>query len=202
MLPAGTLAGSTILLLSLAWGFSVILGRCDINERGLAQDKTLTRRWDLTGTGVTVDKDVGQGAAIMAASVLLYGIVQVGWVLPRIRDMLNPEGKMCGCRVGAGCIGCLRMCRALRMLQVPAFLGASDSPQAALAGAVICLSACVGYCIYSVLFPGLQKRRIDAARRKVGVKVLCSALIFLYCLPLSLCYTLLHSCTTTLLPLS
>lgn len=74
----GTLAGSTILLLSLAWGFSVILGRCDINERGFAQDKTLTRRWDLTGTGVTVDKDVGQGAAIMAASVLLYGIVQVG----------------------------------------------------------------------------------------------------------------------------
>lgn len=62
------------------------------------------------------------------------------------------------------------------MLQVPAFLGASDSPQAALAGAVICLSACVGYCIYSVLFPGLQKRKIDAARRKVGA-VLCSALI-------------------------
>jgi hypothetical protein len=40
--------------------------------------------------------------------------------------------------------------------------------QAALAGAVICLSACVAYCVYSVLFPGLQKRRIDAARRKVS----------------------------------
>lgn len=88
LLPAsvlpGTLAGSTILLLSLAWGCSVILGRCDINARGLAQDKTLTRGWDLFNTGVTVDRDVGQGAAIMAASVLLYGIVQVrhsqwGW---------------------------------------------------------------------------------------------------------------------------
>jgi hypothetical protein len=77
MYRAGTLAGSTILLLSLAWGCSVILGRCDINERGVAQDKTLTRKWDLFNTGVTVDKDVGQGAAIMAASVLLYGIVQV-----------------------------------------------------------------------------------------------------------------------------
>jgi hypothetical protein len=42
--------------------------------------------------------------------------------------------------------------------------------QAALAGAVICLAACVGYCIYSVLFPGLQKRRIDAARRKVSAR--------------------------------
>lgn len=76
-LLSGTLAGSTILLLSLAWGCSVILGRCDINARGLAQDKTLTRGWDLFNTGVTVDRDVGQGAAIMAASVLLYGIVQV-----------------------------------------------------------------------------------------------------------------------------
>lgn len=44
----------------------------------MAKDKTLTRKWDLFNTGVTVDKDVGQGAAIMAASVLLYGIVQVG----------------------------------------------------------------------------------------------------------------------------
>lgn len=40
--------------------------------------------------------------------------------------------------------------------------------QAALAGAIICLSACLGYCVYSVLFPTLQQRRIDAARRKVG----------------------------------
>lgn len=73
----GTLAGSTVLLLSLVWGCSLVLGRCDINARGVAQDKTLTRRWDWLTTGVTVDKDVGQGAAIMAASVLLYGIVQV-----------------------------------------------------------------------------------------------------------------------------
>lgn len=43
----------------------------------MAQDKTLSRRFDLFSTGVTVDRDVGQGAAIMAASVLLYGIVQV-----------------------------------------------------------------------------------------------------------------------------
>jgi hypothetical protein len=59
----------------------VLLGRCDINKQGTAQDKTLTRGWDLFNTGVTVDRDVGQGAAIMASSVLLYGIVQVGRVM-------------------------------------------------------------------------------------------------------------------------
>lgn len=41
---AGTLAGSTVLLVSLAWGFSVILGRCDLSDRtGRAVDKKLTR---------------------------------------------------------------------------------------------------------------------------------------------------------------
>jgi hypothetical protein len=106
VLLTGTLAGSTILLLSLAWGFSVILGRCDINERGFAQDKTLTRGWDWFNTGVTVDKDVGQGAAIMAASVLLYGIVQV-----------------------------------------PAFLGATDSPQVSLTWGVGGSEAWLEWCM-------------------------------------------------------
>jgi hypothetical protein len=48
---AGTLAGSSVLLLSLAWGFSVLLGRCDLNEQGVAIDKKHTRGWDLTRTG-------------------------------------------------------------------------------------------------------------------------------------------------------
>jgi drug/metabolite transporter (DMT)-like permease len=38
--------------------------------------------------------------------------------------------------------------------------------QAALVGAVACLSSMIGYCAYSVLYPQLQQRRIDAARRK------------------------------------
>jgi hypothetical protein len=42
--PQGTLAGSTVLLLSLAWGCSVILGRCDLSDTtGRAMDKRLTR---------------------------------------------------------------------------------------------------------------------------------------------------------------
>ena len=41
---AGTLAGSTILLLSLGFGISVILGRCDLSDvNGRAIDKQLTR---------------------------------------------------------------------------------------------------------------------------------------------------------------
>ncbi len=39
----GTLAGSTVMMLSIAWGGSLIVGRCDIDPRGIAKDKTLTR---------------------------------------------------------------------------------------------------------------------------------------------------------------
>ena len=49
--PTGTLAGSTILLLSLAWGGSVLLGACDLDDKGKAKDKVLTRGWDLKNTG-------------------------------------------------------------------------------------------------------------------------------------------------------
>lgn len=52
----GTLAGSTVLLLSLGWGLSVILGRCDISAAtGRAVDKRLTRGFDLNKTGVTAE---------------------------------------------------------------------------------------------------------------------------------------------------
>ena len=37
--------------------------------------------------------------------------------------------------------------------------------QAALIGAVACMTACLAYCGYSVLSPELQRRRIDAARK-------------------------------------
>ena len=35
-----TLAGSTIMLLTLAWGGSVFLGRCDLDSNGEAIDET------------------------------------------------------------------------------------------------------------------------------------------------------------------
>jgi hypothetical protein len=39
----GTLAGSTVMMLSIAWGGSLIVGRCDIDSNGIARDKRLTR---------------------------------------------------------------------------------------------------------------------------------------------------------------
>ena len=39
----GTLAGSTVMMLSIAWGGSLIVGRCDLDARGVARDKRLTR---------------------------------------------------------------------------------------------------------------------------------------------------------------
>jgi hypothetical protein len=38
----GTLAGSTVMLLTIAWSGSLWVGRCDLNERGLAIPKTMT----------------------------------------------------------------------------------------------------------------------------------------------------------------
>ncbi|KIY94309.1 hypothetical protein MNEG_13654 [Monoraphidium neglectum] len=52
------------------------------------------------------------------------------------------------------------------IVQVPAFMGFPESPQAALTGAVVCLAAAVAYCAYSVLSPELQRRKIEAARKK------------------------------------
>jgi Ca2+/Na+ antiporter len=67
----GTLAGSTVMLLSIAWGGSLVLGRCDIeNER--AVNKKLTKGWHPTETGVTSDKGTRINAYIMVASAFLY----------------------------------------------------------------------------------------------------------------------------------
>jgi hypothetical protein len=51
----GTLAGSTIMLCTIAWGGSLIVGRCDIGANGLAINKKLTKGWSLTETGVSTD---------------------------------------------------------------------------------------------------------------------------------------------------
>lgn len=49
----GTLAGSTVMLLTIVWGGSVLCGRCDLDEAsGMQRDKRRTRPWwDLMATG-------------------------------------------------------------------------------------------------------------------------------------------------------
>ncbi|EKX52502.1 hypothetical protein GUITHDRAFT_159252 [Guillardia theta CCMP2712] len=81
----GTLAGSTIMLLSIAWGGSLWVGRCDIQD-GMAIDRRLTRSFDLTNTGVTTDESTKLNAYIMMASALLYLTPQIPTFMGEAHD--------------------------------------------------------------------------------------------------------------------
>ena len=71
----GVLAGSTIMLLTVAWGGCLVAGRCDLSEKGTAVDRTLTKPF--AETGVTTDEQTKVGATIMALSALPFLIVQI-----------------------------------------------------------------------------------------------------------------------------
>lgn len=72
----GTLAGSTVMLLTIAWGGSVLLGRCDIDpSSNIAIDKKLTKPFNQTGISVT--SSVKTNSIIMLFSLLLYLIPQM-----------------------------------------------------------------------------------------------------------------------------
>lgn len=77
----GVLAGSTIMILTIAWGGSLLCGRCDLVERAgvglVAIDRTLTRPWDFTKTGVTTDEQTRKGAWIMVGTIVPFFIMQV-----------------------------------------------------------------------------------------------------------------------------
>ncbi|XP_031559958.1 sodium/calcium exchanger NCL1-like isoform X2 [Actinia tenebrosa] len=72
----GTLAGSTIMLLTAAWAGSVFIGRCDIDRKGEAIEGTGTGKLSLTKQGVTVLPDVVTAVVIMLGTSLSYFIVQ------------------------------------------------------------------------------------------------------------------------------
>ncbi|GBF91924.1 hypothetical protein Rsub_04648 [Raphidocelis subcapitata] len=81
----GTLAGSTVMLLTIVWGGSVLFGRCDLDEStGLQHDKRLSRPWfDLVRTGVSTDTATPRCAWAMLGAALLYLIVQLPYTLLR-----------------------------------------------------------------------------------------------------------------------
>ena len=85
-----------VALLTLAWGGSLLLGRCDLDDEGRAVPRTLTRGAGLLRTGVTADADVRSGAGAMLASLALYAIVQA-----RCRKQLQCPGLYCS-SVGGG----------------------------------------------------------------------------------------------------
>ena len=77
----GTLAGSTVMLLTIAWGGSLILGRCDLSSRGTAINKTLTPKASIAEaankTGVTTDTDTKTNAIVMMASCVTFLVIQI-----------------------------------------------------------------------------------------------------------------------------
>jgi len=77
----GTLAGSTVMLLTIAWGGSLIVGRCDLSSRGTAINKTLTPKASIieaaNETGVTTDTDTKTNAMVMMASCVTFLVIQI-----------------------------------------------------------------------------------------------------------------------------
>jgi len=71
----GTLAGSTIMLLTVPWASCLLVGRCDINDVGEAVDGKCTG-FSLTKQGVSVDVDTPTNSKIMLFTSISYLIVQ------------------------------------------------------------------------------------------------------------------------------
>lgn len=71
----GTLAGSTIMLLTVPWAASMHLGRCNMDDLGEAIDGRCTG-FSVTKQGMSVDKDTPINARIMLITSLSYFIVQ------------------------------------------------------------------------------------------------------------------------------
>lgn len=90
----GTLAGSTIFLMTVPWVASMFLARCDIRN-GQAVDKTLTTSKSLSLNGITYENDVRVTAGVAMVSSLSYFIIQ-GVAFAYLHDPLDGrrlEGK-------------------------------------------------------------------------------------------------------------
>lgn len=133
----GTLAGSTIMLLTVAWSASVVVGRCNLGGDGKAIDKTLSpgNRFSLTRTGVTCDSDMRINSRIMVATSLTYWIIQ-GIAFKHAAANTDDDTSQ-----------------------------REESPFI-LASLIITALAFVGYSAYMVTNTKLQQQRIAAAKKK------------------------------------
>eukprot|EP01112_Ceratiomyxa_fruticulosa_P012513 TRINITY_DN3468_c0_g2_i3.p1 TRINITY_DN3468_c0_g2~~TRINITY_DN3468_c0_g2_i3.p1 ORF type:complete len:305 (-),score=65.79 TRINITY_DN3468_c0_g2_i3:481-1395(-) len=140
----GTLAGSTIMLLTFPWTACIILGRCDIRA-GAAIDRVCSKLnwkfWKPNSAwfkqGVTVDKETQINARIMMGTCFAYLIVQgVAFAF-----LSNPvDGKY-------------------------------KEEKAALVGFIICFILLICQCAYQVLSPKLQEQKIKEAKRKYLIQM-------------------------------
>lgn len=84
MVGVGVLAGSSVMLLTIAWAGSLLAGRCDLDgPNGTATDLTLTRPLDPFGTGVTTDEQTRYPQSSHSSWSQLAAAVQVMCTLPR-----------------------------------------------------------------------------------------------------------------------
>jgi Ca2+/Na+ antiporter len=145
----GTLAGSTIMLLTVTWSASLFVGRCDFRG-GEAVDKTLTRKFDLFHSGVSVDPDTKTNARIMLVTSLAYFLVQ-GIAFAHLKNTDSSE-----------------------------IVHSVDAERYfSLAGAIICFAMLVAYCIYQLLNPKLQERKMQKAKEDYVVKMAISRMTHL-----------------------
>ncbi|GMH40762.1 hypothetical protein BSKO_08666 [Bryopsis sp. KO-2023] len=87
----GTLAGSTIMLLTIAWAGSLFLGAADFDENGVQKEK-IRSTWHPAKIGVSVDKPTTLNAAIMAVTTLLYLVVHIPYMCGLTEDPAkNPK---------------------------------------------------------------------------------------------------------------
>eukprot|EP00727_Mastigamoeba_balamuthi_P005981 m51a1_g2001 hypothetical protein (1248) ;mRNA; f:1219516-1226216 len=146
----GTLTGSTIMLLTIAWVAGLIAGRCDI-DNGKSVDRRLTQKWSTSPhldppTGITTERDIRANAMIMCATTLPYLIVQAAAFVDMLRrtPMDRREKHQEDCVMVAFVITCVLF---------------------------------VAYSAYMVFNTTLQERRMRAARRKHMVEKLASMFV-------------------------
>lgn len=137
----GTLAGSTIMLLTLPWSASLFVGRCDIHYDETI-DSQLTHGLGamhaLKNTGITVDRDTMINARIALLSSLSFWIVQIVAFL-YIHD---PTGA----------------------------LAHEWEGRLSIAGFIVCSLAFVAYCIYQIIVPKLAEKRQKKAEELAAAR--------------------------------
>eukprot|EP00112_Aurelia_sp_Birch-Aquarium-sp1_P008241 Seg1903.3 transcript_id=Seg1903.3/GoldUCD/mRNA.D3Y31 product="Sodium/calcium exchanger NCL2" protein_id=Seg1903.3/GoldUCD/D3Y31 len=72
----GTLAGSTIMLLTIAWAGSLVIGRCNLDHKGESIDDTGKGRVACADQGITLLPEFRSGLIIMFVTSSFYIIVQ------------------------------------------------------------------------------------------------------------------------------
>merc|ERR1711962_50896 len=72
----GTLAGSTVMLLTIAWSASLYVGKCDLDAKGNAIDQTDKKPTSMTEKGVSTLPEMKTGILMMLMTSTIYLVVQ------------------------------------------------------------------------------------------------------------------------------